>query len=482
MFRRATACLVLALSVAACGSNPAALNRPGAAPRLSRAAEMARARAVLAMPGAVYADDRVVVRASGFDAAAGPVKGASVADSMDGYEVHMLPDGVTVAQALEAYWADGRVVSASPLMLHAVSDDASVSLPVQPVEPVQPSPTAGINFQQWWLDKVQATEAWRITRGSEEIVVAVLDTGVDYRHPDLLGSVMNGRDFGSRDEDSIDDNGHGTHVAGIIAARGGLTGATGIAPGVKVLGLKVFKPFRSKRKMVGYYADDFDIARAVHHAVGQGVKIINLSLGGEGIAPVLDYAIQDAIGRGVVVFAAAGNEHNNDLSRISPAGIDGVVPVVATDTADRLTGFSNFGSLDALAAPGFGIYSTTPTYKPKYGHAMKQGYDYLDGTSMASPVAAGCAALVASHMLTEVREFFQTRKPGLKVTVADLPQEEIVNALAYSAVDLGAWDRDRQYGYGRVRPLAALKRISDPDQIKLIANKVYRRILARTGK
>ena len=155
---------------------------------------------------------------------------------------------------------------------------------------------------------------------------------------------------------------------------------------------------------------------------------------------------------------------------------------MATDTADRLTGFSNFGSLDAVAAPGFGIYSTTPTYKPRYGHEMKKGYDYLDGTSMASPVAAGCAALVTSHMLTEVREYLKSRKPALQVTVADLPPEEITNALFYSAIDLGAWDRDRQFGYGRVRPLAALKQISDSDTVKAIATKTYRRILARTGK
>lgn len=464
--------LVIGLVAAGCGHVPTTSTGLTGKHVLSKAEQRLRARSIISNGKALFAKHLILVQATGLAAGSMPVKGASVKESFQGYEVHQLPDAVTVSQALDTYYADPRVQSAAPLMLYQTSDDPATGSAAPSLDTATNDPDI---FKQWWLEKIHAPEAWSLTTGDIEVVTAVLDTGVDYHHPDLEGQIINAPDFGDNDEDSLDEGGHGTHVAGIIAAKNGNgTGGSGLAPGTRVMAVKVFKPFYQDNQYVGFYADDLDIARGIYYAATHGAKIINMSLGGGGgISPLIQEVCDDAAGRGVLVFAAAGNDHVNELSEQSPAGVASVIPVVATDASDRLTGFSNFGRMDALAAPGKAVFSTTPTYQPKYGERMPTSYAFLDGTSMACPIVAGEAALVTSLMLDEVRGFFSDHGMDLTVTPADLPAEEIANAMRYST---GSYVRNATLGYGRIDALAALQKLQDADVIRRIANQVYRKL------
>ncbi|HEY8415464.1 MAG TPA: S8 family serine peptidase [Thermaerobacter sp.] len=257
---------------------------------------------------------------------------------------------------------------------------------------------------------IDAPEAWDVTRGSAGVVVAVIDTGVDLRHPDLAGAAwvneaeakgrpgvdddgnlyvddVHGYDFYHRDGtvfDPEDGDEHGTHVAGIIAARwDNGEGVAGVAPGVRIMVLKVFG---------GDTGTSADAVEAVAYADRMGARIVNMSWGG----PDDDPALKDAIARSHMLFvAAAGNNgNNNDARPYYPASydLDNVVAVAAVNSQGHLSAFSNFGrkSVD-LAAPGEAILSTVP------GAAGKGAYAYMSGTSMAAPHVAGVAALVASR-------------------------------------------------------------------------------------
>jgi hypothetical protein len=210
--------------------------------------------------------------------------------------------------------------------------------------------------------------------------VAVVDTGVDYYHPDLLGKVTIGPDYFDGDMDPMDITGHGTHVAGIIAAINnnnvGIAGVSGssriLAVRVGAFGIPVFA----------------GAAGIVYAADTTGVKVINLSWGGQGNVYLAD-AIAYAATKGILVVAAAGNSDTSNP--MYPASYPGVLSVGATDIDDAKTGFSEYGDTVDIAAPGVDIYSTTPV-----GGSLLYGpsYDMSDGTSMASPFVAGAAALV----------------------------------------------------------------------------------------
>ena len=226
---------------------------------------------------------------------------------------------------------------------------------------------------------IDAPEAWNVTTGSNTVVVAVIDSGVDYTHPDLSGAMWNasaatfggvfqgsanfGWDFADGDDDPYPLNSeHGTHVAGTIAATGNNTiGVPGVAYGVKIMALKVFPDLAT-------LASDADIISAINYAVENNAHIINMSLGGGGAEdPVLTTAVANAVNAGVLVVAAAGNESaNNDTTPVWPANYanhsstrTGVISVAATDQADQLASFSNTGaSTVSVGAPGVNILST----------------------------------------------------------------------------------------------------------------------------
>jgi serine protease len=255
----------------------------------------------------------------------------------------------------------------------------------------------------------------------------VLDTGVQANHPDLAGQVLAGRSFlsqGQQSTSTVDGNGHGTHVAGIVAAATNTTGIAGVAPGAKVLPVKVLSDDGS-----GWLSD---VAAGLTWAVDNGAKVANLSLGGTVPSGVLHVALVDAMQRGTLVVVAAGN--SGPCAPASyPAAYPEVLSVASTDQSRRASSFSTTGSYVDIAAPGSAIVSTWPTT------LVASGYQYASGTSMASPHVAAAAAVVWAA------------KPGYSVT-------QVRSALQSSATDLMVPGRDQWTGSGLVNLPGALQR------------------------
>jgi subtilisin family serine protease len=255
---------------------------------------------------------------------------------------------------------------------------------------------------------INATEAWDVITGGD-VTVAVTDTGIDYRHPDLDGNVwsnpadppngndddgngyvddVHGIDLANGDSDPMDDSGHGSHVAGIIGAEGNnLIGVTGVDWKVRLMALK----FLDKNGD----GNTADAATAIDYAVDEGAKVINASWGGPAFSHTLYAAVSRAADHGVLFVAAAGNAGaDSDSSPDYPAAFDlpNVISVAATDPEDKLLDFSNYGRKTVdLGAPGDEIYSTVPT------KINPSGYATYSGTSMAAPYVSGAAALYWAH-------------------------------------------------------------------------------------
>ncbi|CAM3981443.1 S8 family serine peptidase [Mesobacillus zeae] len=275
--------------------------------------------------------------------------------------------------------------------------------------------------KQWYLKKINAPQAWDQNKGSEKITVAVIDGGVQTNHPDLIGKIVSPYDMVSRKTRMAPDV-HGTHVAGIIAASNNKIGISGVAPNVKIMPINVFS---------GNDAEMYNIADAIIYAADRKADVINMSLGSRSYSYIVDYAVNYAAKKGVMVVAAAGNEDTD--AKTYPAALKHVVGISATDIRDRITYFSNFGSYIDFAAPGNGIYSTV----------SGSSYTYLSGTSMASPVVAGAAALVLS------------KNPLLTPS-------QVMGILKKSSVDLGDKGWDGLYGFGRIDVNKALMKTPAP--------------------
>lgn len=233
---------------------------------------------------------------------------------------------------------------------------------------------------RWAEQLLRLPEVWRRTRG-QGVRIAVLDTGIDPDHPDLAGSIEQVRDFTG---EGIEDlNGHGTHCAGIVAARQNSIGFVGTAPEASILVAKVL------RNSGGGTLDA--VAKAVDWAVTERVDIISMSLGGSSDDPALYEAIHTALARGVIVICAAGNAGALFTNSIGyPGRYGSVITVAAHDRHGQPSGFSSRGAEIDFMAPGHEIWST---YR-------QGGYAKLSGTSMATPFVAGLAALIlAKHRL-----------------------------------------------------------------------------------
>jgi len=232
---------------------------------------------------------------------------------------------------------------------------------------------------------IDAPEAWSAA-GTNSVLVAVLDTGVDQNHVDLAGKITLNKNFTT--SRTVDDNyGHGTHVAGIIAAKtGNGTGVAGVCPNCKIMNVKVLDD-----KGSGQYSW---IANGIKYAADNGAKVINMSLGGTAGSQTLADAIAYAANKGVVIVAAAGNNGRNALNY--PAAYAQCIAVASTNNKDIKSTFSNYGSTWVdIAAPGEYIYSTTPNHTSTLNRSgYPKNYAYLSGTSMASPMVAGVAGLV----------------------------------------------------------------------------------------
>jgi subtilisin family serine protease len=272
--------------------------------------------------------------------------------------------------------------------------------------------------QQWGPSKTEADLAWDTQKGNSSVLVAVIDTGVDWHHPDLAANyVPLGYDWVNNDTDPVDDNGHGTHCAGIIAAT--LNNNVGIA------GLAQVRIMAEKGLDKYGEGDEANLAKAIIHAVDQGANILSNSWGGYEESTLLHDAVKYAYEKGVLIIAAAGN--NAWGIKAFPAGYDEVVAVTATDASDNPASFTNFGDWVELAAPGVHIYSTV----------CNNSYAYMSGTSMACPHVSGVAALAWSQFPNATQDWIQ-------------------HWLRYTADDLGNPGFDVYFGYGRVNAKKAV--------------------------
>lgn len=276
---------------------------------------------------------------------------------------------------------------------------------------------------------IHASEAWEETRGAKDVVIAVIDSGVDLLHPDIKDKLKSsGRDIVNNDFDATDDLGHGTHVAGIAAAAtNNNEGIAGVAWNCQVLPVKVID-----REGSGLYSW---LAEAIIWATDNQAAVINMSIGGDEPSDTLKEALRYAYQKGVVIIAATGNDSGPVLY---PAAYnDYCLAVAATDYNDTRPEWSNYGSEVDVAAPGVRIVSLVPRW---YFGPDSLPYGYGTGTSMATPHVAGLAALLKSH------------KPWLKA-------REIMDIIRYSSDDINATQYpglDNYLGYGRVNMEKAL--------------------------
>lgn len=248
----------------------------------------------------------------------------------------------------------------------------------------------------WGVERVGAPQAWPVSRG-RGVRVAVIDTGVDGNHPDLRGAVQGGANFLDESAPPADDNGHGTHVAGIIAARDNQEGVVGVAPEAEIYSLKAFDGRGS-----GAISN---IIAALEWCIGHGMQVVNMSFGGNRNR-ALGRALQAALDAGIVLVAAAGNNGRDD-SVDFPASHPGVIAVSAIDGDDTLARYSSRGPEVDLAAPGSRVLSTYPG-----------GYRELSGTSMAAPHVTGVVALLLARWPRLTRDEVERH---LKESAAQLP-------------------------------------------------------------
>ena len=273
----------------------------------------------------------------------------------------------------------------------ACSADYKLSTSISKTAWKSPTNDSLIKNQKYAIDSLDLARAWKMQTGQPNIVVAIIDTGVDYNHPDLAGNILPGKNFslGQETDDPMDDNGHGTHVAGTIGALGNNGfGVAGMSWNTRILPLKFLDKNGS-----GYLSDAL---RAINYMVyakntlGLDIRVSNNSWGGGSYSDSLFTAITLAKDNGILFVAAAGNEANdNDAAPSYPASykVSNVISVAAYDSDLMLAYFSNYGKATVdIAAPGVRIAST-------YAGG---GYAYLSGTSMATPHVSGALALLAS--------------------------------------------------------------------------------------
>ncbi|MCX9024985.1 MAG: S8 family serine peptidase [Candidatus Methanoperedens sp.] len=294
-----------------------------------------------------------------------------------------------------------------------VEEDTQVQIAGKTTQPQPPQPPQQIT---WGIARVKAPEAWNNSTGTN-VKIAVLDTGIGSNHPDLTVSGGINLVGKSKNNKWNDDNGHGTHVAGIIAARNNSIGVIGVAPDAQLYAVKVLDASGG-----GYISD---VIEGIDWAVQNNMDVVSMSLGTATYSQALNDTTANAYKAGILLVAAAGNNGDGNLSTddvLYPAKFDSVIAVSAIDYNNIAPVWSADGTEVELAAPGVDIYSTW----------INGGYANESGTSMATPFVSGVAALIRSKNLS-------------------MTPQEIRHTLDYNAIDLGEAGKDRIYGFGLVQ-------------------------------
>jgi thermitase len=309
-----------------------------------------------------------------------------------------------------------KQLQADPNVAYAELNYVETTLETAPNDP---------DFAKQYAPQItQAPKGWEITKGNPDVLLAIVDTGIDYKHPDLAAKLVKGWNMIANNDQVTDGHGHGTHCTGIAGAlTDNGVGMAGIAPNNKIFGVKVLSDEGS--------GTTADVCNGIIKAADMGAKVISMSLGGSGGQQAKQDAVNYALSKDVVVIAAMGNDGRE--TKTFPGACDGVVGVGSTDNADKRSSFSNFGSWISVTAPGSKIWSTLPTG----GSQMGTGYGIASGTSMATPAVSGLAALVRSQF------------PSLN-------QAQVKARIEATADDLGPQGFDKEYGHGRINVYKAL--------------------------
>lgn len=275
---------------------------------------------------------------------------------------------------------------------------------------------------QWNLTQIGAEKGWNISAGRDDLIIAILDTGVDEDHPDLADKLVEGYNAIDGSDNVEDEHGHGTHVAGIASAvTNNLSGIAGVSWQNKLMPVKVL----NQDGEGGLY----ELINGIYWATDHGADVINLSLGDEEPSELLHEAIRYAYEHDVVLVAASGNDHV-DIP-IYPAAYPEVLAVSAVNQKKEITSFSNYGPYIDVAAPGEHIPGTFTDNQ----------YVFMSGTSMAAPHVTGLVALIRSRW-------------------PQLTNEEVMNLIRQTAEDLGERGYDPYYGYGLINVYQALDHLA----------------------
>ena len=274
-----------------------------------------------------------------------------------------LPKGKTLGEATEFFRSQPSVEYAEPNYIrHAFM-----------------TPNDTLFGQQWNLQKISAPTGWDVHQVNKKVIIAIVDTGISNTHPDLAKTQIPGKDFVNNDNDPNDDNGHGTHCAGIAASTGNnFFGTIGVGFNSILLPVKVLDSQGS--------GSDSNVANGIIWAADNRAKVISLSLGGPSYSQAMQDAVTYATSRGCVVVAAAGNSPTPNPQY--PAFFEECIAVASTDANDAISYFSTFGTWVDTAAPGENVVSTF----------INNGFATYSGTSMSAPQVAGLAALLFSQL------------------------------------------------------------------------------------
>ncbi|WP_284638717.1 S8 family peptidase [Paenibacillus silviterrae] len=320
------------------------------------------------------------------------------------------------AKQLMAYFSKWNVEYAEPHFLYLTNDVAAPSAPSAGV--FKPNDSLYGRYQ-YNLPLIETEAGWNVTKGSEQVTVAVIDTGVDLSHPDLKDQLVSGLNVVNPSAPPQDDVGHGTHVSGVIGALvNNNLGVAGMSWYNRIMPVKVLDQTGA--------GSTYAVAQGIIWATDHGAQVINMSLGNYADAQFLHDAVKYAYDHDVVLVAASGNDNTERPG--FPAAYPEVLAVAAADSRKSKASFSNYGDYVDVTAPGVSIASTYPNGQ----------YAALSGTSMASPHAAALAALIRSV------------NPMLKNT-------EVMQIMRDTAMDLGPQGHDPYFGHGMIDVVAAVK-------------------------